>query len=271
VAGASAQTLRNVESTGQTNASAPSPKLAGVELEELLGNQVPGDREFRDLKDAPLHLRELFQGDKPILLTLNYATCPKLCGLQLRGLADALSGLAIQAGSDYEMITISLDPNEKAEQTIAVRDGFIGFFPDGFDKSAWHFLRGQEADIRAVADSVGFAYTKDEETGEYNHPALAMVLSPSGEVLRYIKGLMPEPSTLRLAMAEAAQGKQGISLGDRVLLFCYSYDSGTGRYTLAVWRLMRSAAVLTILSLLGGFWMLQRSSAKEEQLGEENQ
>ncbi len=253
----------NLDVQKQTDASEKPKQLEDVDLSERLGNQVPLGARFRDLEDRSLEIGTLFQGDKPILLTLNYATCPKLCGLQLKGLADALSGLAVRPGQDYEMITISLDPTEKAEQTIAVRDGFLRHFPADMDKSAWHFLRGEESSIRAVADAVGFSYRYDEETGEYLHPALAMVLSPDGRVMRYVEGLVPEPATLRLALAESAEGKQGLSLGDRVLLFCYTYSSETGKYTLAIWKLVRFAAVLTVLSMGAGFWMLQRSRAKD--------
>ena len=253
----------NLDVQKQPDASVMPKQLEDVNLSEKLGAQVPIGTPFRDLEEKSLEIGRLFQGDKPILLTLNYATCPKLCGLQLKGLADALSGLAVRPGEDYAMITISLDPTEKAAQTIAVRDGFLRHFPEGMDKSAWHFLRGEEASIRAVADAVGFQYSYDEETGEYLHPALAMVLSPEGKVMRYIEGLVPEPATLRLAIAEAAEGKQGLSLGDRVLLFCYTYSSETGKYTLAIWKLVRFAAVFTVLSMAAGFWMLQRSRAKD--------
>ncbi|MEZ6019254.1 MAG: hypothetical protein R3F17_03890 [Planctomycetota bacterium] len=117
-------------------------QLNGVRISEKFGDQVPGDLHFRDLEDQDLLLGSLFQGDKPILLTLNYATCPQLCGLQLRGLAQALGSLSMNPGEDYQMITVGLDPNEMAEQTKAVKGGFMNAFGRPVNGDAWHFLRG---------------------------------------------------------------------------------------------------------------------------------
>ncbi|MEZ6019255.1 MAG: hypothetical protein R3F17_03895 [Planctomycetota bacterium] len=105
---------------------------------------------------------------------------------------------------------------------------------------------------------------RTKENGEYLHPALAMVLTPDGKLMRYIPGLLPEGKDLKLAILETNEGKQGASLGERVLSFCYTYDPNSGSYTLAAWRLMRSAAVLTLIFLATGWWWLQRSRAREE-------
>ncbi|MCB9906531.1 MAG: SCO family protein [Planctomycetes bacterium] len=248
----------------QVDPSVLPEELKGVNLEDRIGTQVPTDLAFKDIDDKPVTLGQFFQSDRPVLLTLNYASCPRLCGLQLRGLAVALGETDLEPGKDFDMLTISLDPNEESQQTRAVKQGFLDAFGRPVDGSAWNFLRGAEANIRAVADTVGFQYTKDEKTGEYRHPALTMVLSPEGKVLRYIEDLQPDQSTVRLSIVEAAQGKRGPSLGDRFLLFCYAYDPETGKYSLAAWRLMRSAGVLTIVFLATGFWVLQRARAREE-------
>ncbi len=248
----------------QTQADEMPKQLENVDLTERLGNQMPGELTFLDLENNEVQLGDYFEGHKPIIFTLNYATCPKLCGLQLQGLAQALGELNLDPGMDYDLLTISLDPEELPEQTIAVSKGFLSAFGRMVDPKAWHFLRGEAANIRLAADSVGFEYERDEKTGEYMHPALAMVLSPDGRVMRYVRGLAPEKFNLRLALLEAAEGKQGKSLGDRILLFCYSYDPDTGQYTPAAWRLMRTAAVLTLVFLAAGFWKLQRSRAREE-------
>jgi protein SCO1/2 len=235
--------------------------LNEVSLVEKLDAMVPGDLTFRDLDENAVQLADFFEGDRTIVLTLNYASCPKLCGLQLAGLAQSLGEISLEPGEDYDLITISLDPTETAEASKAVREGFLAKFGREVDRTSWQFLRGPEANIRAVADAVGFGYAKDKN-GEYAHPPTAMVLSPKGKVCRYISGFTPNPSTLRLSIKEASLGQSG-STFDKLLFFCFSYDSSTGKYSLAAWRLLRTGGVLTIVFLITGIWMLQRSRARE--------
>jgi protein SCO1/2 len=238
------------------------PILNEVSLVEKLDAMVPGSLTFRDLDEKAVKLEDFFGGDRTIVLPLNYASCPKLCGLQLAGLAESLGETSLEPGEDYDLITISLDPNETAEAARAVLQGFLTKFGRDVDSSAWHFLRGSEVNIRAVADAVGFGYAKDEKSGEYAHPPTAMVLSPKGKVCRYISGFTPNPSTLRLSIKEASLGQSG-STFDKLLFFCFSYDTSTGKYSLAAWRLLRTGGVLTIVFLITGIWMLQRSRARE--------
>ena len=248
----------------QVRADEKPRQIENVDLVEKLGSQLPLDLTFVDLEGKEVTLEDYFPGHRPVIFTLNYAACPQLCGLQLRGLAQVLGELNMDPGMDYDMLTISLDPEEESAQTQAVKSGFVGAFGRMVDPQAWNFLRGSEENIKAAAEAVGFEYERDPKTGEYMHPALAMVLSPEGKVMRYVRGLQPEKFNLRLALVEAAEGKQGKSLGERILLFCYSYDPDTGQYTPAAWRLMRTAGVLTLAFLVAGFWRLQRSRAREE-------
>jgi protein SCO1/2 len=239
------------------------PILNEVGLEEKLDAMVPGDVTFRDLDENAVQLGDFFGGERSIVLTLNYASCPKLCGLQLAGLAESLGQTNLEPGVDFDLITISLDPFEKADAAKAVLQGFLAKFGREVDTSAWHFLRGPEANIRTVADAVGFYYVKDEKSGEYAHPPSAMVLSPDGKICRYVNGFTPDAKTLRLSIKEASLGQSG-STFDKLLFFCFSYDSSTGKYSFVAWRLLRIGGVLTVISLITGIWMLQRSRAREE-------
>jgi protein SCO1/2 len=82
------------------------------------------------------------------------------------------------------------------------------------------------------------------------------VLTPGGQVSRYIYGLDFTPTDLRLALVEAGQQRIG-SLVDRALLLCYHYDPITGRYTSLILTITRLAGVATLLAvglLLGALW-----------------
>ena len=54
---------------------------------------------------------------------------------------------------------------------------------------------------------------------------------------------------------------------DAVMLYCFHYDPSTGKYGLAVLRLMRGGAILTLLGMgLMGFVFWRRSKAKTQGL-----
>ena len=71
---------------------------------------------------------------------------------------------------------------------------------------------------------------------------------PDGVISRYLYGVQFDPETVRLSIAEASAGKIGSPL-DQLLLFCFRYDSSTGKYAPAAWTLMRFGAITTIVVL----------------------
>jgi protein SCO1/2 len=75
-----------------------------------------------------------------------------------------------------------------------------------------------------------------------------MVLSPEGKVSRYLYGVTFLPFDVKMAVAEAAQGRSGPTIA-RFLRFCYSYDPNGRRYFLDITRV---SAAFTIL-LAAGF------------------
>ena len=54
-----------------------------------------------------------------------------------------------------------------------------------------------------------------------------------------------------MALTEASDGHIG-GLADAILLYCFCYDPATGKYGLAISRLLKAGGVLTVLAL-GGF------------------
>src|SRR5512146_1696074 len=77
-------------------------ELAGVGVDEKLGAPVPLDLELRDETGRTVSLRRW--SGRPVLLSLNYTSCPMLCSLQLAGLAKALKELGSDAGR-FEVVT----------------------------------------------------------------------------------------------------------------------------------------------------------------------
>lgn len=228
--------------------------LKEVGVDEHLGQQIPINLRFTDASGAQVALHEVLRGSRPALLTLNYADCPMLCNLQLDGLAEGLRGVGLVPGKDYDVVTVSINPAETQERT----QGFAKKYHDkvgGEDiVRGWHFLRGEQQPIEALARAVGYGYTYVPSQKEYAHTAVVAVLMPDASISRYLYGVVYNPRDVRLALIEAAKGEVGTTL-DRILLYCFHYDASTGRYAPMASNIMRLGGFLTAL-VLGAYLLL---------------
>jgi protein SCO1/2 len=208
------------------------------------GAQVPLGTEFRDEQNRPVRLGQYFDG-RPVVLVLEYLHCPNLCGFVLGNLAQALQVVPQKIGGDYHVVAISIDPRETPADARAAHVKYAPRFPA---TQRWHFLTGTAANVESVAGAVGFRYRYDPSIQQYAHPAGVTILSPNGRVSRYILGLDYRPLDLRLGLTEAS-ADQVSSPAAQILLLCYCYDPQTGRYSLAVSRLLQGAGLLTVLAI----------------------
>jgi protein SCO1/2 len=232
-------------------------RLEGIDVVEHLESKVPSAISFKDDGGRDVLYDDVVRGKIPTILTLNYSDCPMLCSLQLNALVQAMKQVDLTLGEDYQVVTVSLNPEETVDRTRAWKTRYMAQYgrpearPEG-----WKFLTGSEANIKAVARSLGFTYAYNEARDEYVHPAAFVVTTPEGVIARYIYGLEYHPKTLRLSLIEASEGKIGSSV-DRLILFCFHYDASEGRYAPVAMNIMRvsgSAGALALGGLLAGLW-----------------
>lgn len=233
-------------------------QLDGVNITEKLESQVPLALEFTNSNGKATRLEEIITGEKPVILTLNYSDCPMLCSMMLNGLVEGLEQMDWTVGREFDVITVSLDPEESHARAHSTKERFIADYGRETPEvnAGWTFLVGREENIRRLADAVGFGYRYSETRQEYLHAAAIMVLTPGGKVSRYLYGISFSPKTMRLSLAEASDGKFASTL-DQLILFCFHYDETEGRYAPVARRVMMLGGALTILVLgifLGGFW-----------------
>ena len=270
LAALSAVGLLCASSTLHAERKEAAPKeLEGVGIDEKLGAQLPLERVFTDSDGQPRTLGSVLEGDKPVILTLNYSNCPMLCNLQLDGFVGGLRGLDWSAGDEFRVVTISIDPKESTERAKATKEKYLKQYGRAGTEAGWTFLTGSEESIRAVANTVGFKYQYVEERQEYAHTAALVVLSPGGAVSRYLYGVLYEPRDMRMALVEASRGKVGSAV-DRILLYCFHSDATAGRYAPVAANIMRLGGAFTVVLLagvLGGFWM--REAKKQRILSQD--
>lgn len=227
-------------------------ELAGVGVTEKLGGRLPLDAEFLDETGRTVSLRKWV--GRPMLLSLNYATCPMLCSLQLAGVAKVLKELGDDAGTPFEVVTVSIDPRERFGELVRSKRVYVGQAGGSRALSSrWHFLSGAQERIQAVASAVGFRYRYDPETHEFRHKATVVVVGADGRVSSYLHGITYDPGAVREALARAARSEvisadEQASVGG-FLLNCFAFDPKD--HTPLALRVMRSGGLAAILFLLG--------------------
>ena len=239
------------------------PRLENVGIEQHLDTQVPPDLIFRDETGNTVKLRDYF-GRKPLILILFYYNCTMLCGEALAGLASAMRLVKFDVGNEFDVVTVSFDPRETPEMAAAKKKDYVQRYGRPNAATGWHFLTGEPDSINALTKAVGFQYQYDAKTNQYAHATAIMVLTAQGRISRYFYGVDFPPKDLRMGLVEASQGKIGNAV-DAVLLFCYHYDSETGKYGAMVANILRLAAAATILimgTFLFIFWRMDLSVTK---------
>ena len=238
----------------QSRATALPAGLQGVTIEQRLNQQAPLGLMFRDEFGRTLPLSTYFSGHKPVILALVYYTCPMLCNMVLNGVESTLKAISLDPGKDFEVLAVSFDPRDTPEIAMAKRNGYLQRYRRPNTANGWHFLTGDEADIKALTDAVGFRYKLDPKTGQYAHASSIMILTPQGRISRYFYGVEYAPRDVRLGLVEASQNKIGNPV-DQILLFCYHYDPATGKYGAIAMNMVRFGGAIFVL-ISGGFLFL---------------
>jgi protein SCO1/2 len=232
-------------------------ELAGVDVVEHLGAPLPRAVGLIDDAGRSVELRDYFDRGRPLLLSLNYTSCPMLCSLQLSGLARAIGTMNAQSGEDFDVLTLSIDPQDthqnlaRAKQISLRSTGKPQAVADG-----WHFLAASQDVITAVAAVVGFNYRYDAATGEFRHKATLMVLTPDGRVSRYLHGVTYDPVQLQAALAMAASGKivtaqeQSSIAGFLLNCFAFNPDDNTP-LALQIMRAGGGVSLAVLLTVIG--------------------
>lgn len=221
-------------------ADEPQPKK-DVGIDEKLGEFIPMNLSFIDEYGKPVTLQELFK--KPTLLTLVYYRCPGICSPLLNSLAAALDRLDMEAGKDFNVVTISFDPRETYLTAAEKKNNYLETMNKHIPVDSWRFLTGDSTNITKITDAVGFRYMKQGQ--DFIHGTTVMAISPSGKIARYLYGTDFNPVDMKMALIEASEGRTGPSIATLMKL-CYSYDPEGKKYVLNITRIAGGGVVLML-------------------------
>ena len=241
--------------SGPVSTGLPAP-LKKVGIDQRLNEQVPLDAVFKDEQGRDVRLGQFFKG-KPVVLSLVYYSCPMLCTQVLNGMLSSFRQISFNIGEQFEVVTVSFDARETPPLASAKKQTYIKGYNRASAETGWHFLTGDEANIKQLTDAVGFRYVWDEQTKQFAHASGIMVLTPEGKIARYFYGIEYSPKDLRLGLVEASQNKIGTPV-DALMLYCYHYDPATGKYGAVVMNIMRLAGVVTLILMVGMLLILRR-------------
>ncbi|MCL4783619.1 MAG: SpoIIE family protein phosphatase [Bryobacterales bacterium] len=96
----------------RAQANTPLAMHEGVGVDEKAGETVDLDLTFINETGQKVPLRRYFSEGKPVLLNLVYYRCPMLCNLVLNGQTETMRKIPWEPGTDYTVLTISIDPTE---------------------------------------------------------------------------------------------------------------------------------------------------------------
>ncbi len=241
-----AQKFEQLQKPGQLPPNVRPRQLEGVDVQEKLGNPIDLSLQFIAENGYPVALSEYFHKGRPVILNLVYYSCPMLCTLVLNGETEAMRAIPWTPGNEYEVVTISIDPQDNFDTARKKKAIYL----NSFDRpaSGWHFLADTNGNAKRLAEQVGFHYKYDERIQQFAHPAAIMILTPEGKMARYLYGVRYSPRDVRFALAEASEGRTTMAI-EKILLFCYHYDPTVGSYTVFAMNLMRGGAVVTVVVL----------------------
>ena len=232
-------------------------ELKRIGYDQHIGQQISRDLTFRDAAKRRVALGDL-RNTKPTLLVLGYYHCPMLCTLINDGLIESLQELPLNVGRDFNVINVSIDPNETPEVAAAKKREYLKRYGRAGAEAGWHFLTGDKEAIAQLANEAGFRFAYDPASHEYAHPSGFLVLTPEGKISRYFFGVSYEPKELRSALGSAARGENG-SVISRLILLCYHYNPITGKYGTLVLAILRGLSIATVLGLAGLIvWLCRR-------------
>jgi protein SCO1 len=232
-------------------------------LYEHLDQYLPDDLVFvTDNYDTVNLLKQI---NKPTLIVPVYYECPGLCSPLLEGVADVISKATLVLGKDYDVFTISFNPNEKPRLAQEKKANYAKLVTNGGDiEHGWIFHTGDSTNINKLLNSLGYKIKREGK--EWIHPSATIMVSPDGKITRYLYGVYFLPFDLKMAVVEASQGRSGPTI-NKMLKFCFSYDAQGKKY---VFNITKVSGSIIILAALGFFLSLVLKTKRNKKPSIEN-
>lgn len=214
---------------------------------EHLNEFVPDNIMLTNENNERVELKKII--DKPTVLTFVYFECPMLCTPLLNGLADVIDKTDLQIGKDYQVLTIGFHLAEPLSLAIEKKKNYLREMRTREDAAkGWKFFISDSANIARATNAFGFKY-KWAGNNVFLHSATLIFISPDGKITRYLNGTYFLPFEFKMAITESSKGISGPTI-NKVLQFCYGYDSQAKRYVLDITKLFGTLMIVLVVIFL---------------------
>jgi protein SCO1/2 len=238
-----------------------------VKIEQNLKAAIPLGLTFKDEQGKSVKLGDYF-GSKPVMLTMLQLTCDQICSVQFGVMAERMNSemFGFTPGKEFDIITVSLDPRESHLIAQDVKDEQMARMKAKDAGKGWHFLTGDEKDIKALAKVLGIKYIWDEGSKQYIHPDGIVLATPEGQISRYFMQLEYGERDMRYSLIEASKHKIGTFV-DKIALSCFHYNPVTGRYSFQIMAFLRIFGFAFVVGSLLGITLMVRAEKKRNKGG----
>jgi protein SCO1 len=203
---------------------------------QRVGAPLPLQLKFLDESGQRVTLRHYFH-DMPVVIVFAYLSCSRLCPEVLTGVDEVLHDTGLSAGRDYELLVLSIDPNDSHRSFR--RDVRLLTSPDGA--------------VSQVAAAAGFRYVRADRQRQYGHAAGFLIATPQGTISRYFLGVRYPADEVKAALLAARNDRIG-NLAARLLLLCYGSDPAHGSRSASIMTALQALAVLGLLFVAALGW-----------------
>jgi protein SCO1/2 len=229
---------------------------------------LPLNATFTESDGSVIQLGSLFNHDRPVILSLVYFSCPNLCGFTQDALVDAVKdgprGLSL--GKDYDIVVVSIDSDDTPAAAAVKRGHYVDLMNRKPSEPGVVYLTGSEANVKELADAVGFGYRRNFSGDKYLHATGIFICTPDGHLSQTILGLDYPPDTLHHSLVEASSGHIGSGL--LMLELCCGamrFNAKTGMYENNPYFWAGTATGMLTLVGFGAFMLyLWRTSPKRK-------
>ncbi len=212
-----------------------------------------GDYSFKNHDGRTLRLADL--RGKPVALSFIYTSCADTCPTITETLAEAAEKGWQALGKDkFHVVTVGF--NAPADTPEAMR---MFAANRGLKNRGWYWLSGELPEIAALADETGFVFF-DSPKG-FDHMAQITLIDAEGVVRAQVYGDDFEIRDFMEPMKSILIGSPiagGVSLAERVRLFCTIYDPRAGKYVFDYTFFVEIFAGITVLTPV--LWFLFRNA-----------
>ena len=239
--------------------------LQKVQVTQHLNQELPLNAQFLDDTGAPVTLGKYFDGKHPAVVTAVYYNCPMLCSEEMDGLVSALLMVHLVPGKDFQIVVVSIDPNETPELAAKKKAFYLKRYGHPETADGWHFLTGQKPAIDAMTQAIGFGYVRvpgpDGTMSQFAHASSIEIATPQGRLAQYYLGVEYSPKDVLLGLIDASGNKIGSPVAN-ILTYCYHYDPQINKHSLIVARVVQLGGMVTVASLGSFIFLMFRRDLK---------